>query len=441
MQVMLGLDDWLALELPRLLRESSAEGIQRVVMLATLASGLLRQVEDAPGEPVDLTPPEASVVDALQGDLQRLPTQLAFVQREEGFGQWLELAALAEQLQLDGIARLMLDALRRAQGRITTHSTGGQSAEQRERVGVCWTRRGRIDRTAGHLDSALECYQQAIRVARGLPIRDARPLAELGLAALAANRGNFPAAGRRAAALLRSRPAVHTVHRFAAHSLLAFVRRKSGRLLDSMLHGWAAYDLVPLDDIRGLEILLTMSELATELGDLDAAEQGFAAMTHDAIPTRVRISAIVGAANVHLRRTDSRREQRERLVETLTNTAAFSAPPRELTRVLLALAELELADGHILRAAGHAERARLIAHEFRLFEQQFLIEELLRRISSTGLILESSSRNVSTPSTPRGPSTPDATAKPTRLGGSASARHPALSRLLVTASRVKGLER
>lgn len=361
-----------------------------------------------------LMAPDASCCAPLMHELAALPLQLHYVAPDSAFGLWLAIAALAEQKQQLELARTIIDGIRHAVETDAIHESVSL-----ERRAICWSRRGRIARTRGAHDDAFECYFEARRLVRDLPWHDARPVAELGLGVLAAVKGNYPAAERYASAVLKHRPVVPTVHRIGAHHLMTLTKRKRGRPLDALLHGWEAIDMLPADDVRALEVMLSLSEIAIELRDLHAAEMGFASVLEQEGPSRIRLSALVGAVAscVHSNRGDSSsaitvrlRQYQARLVQLLD--AQLS--PRDRCRGLVALAEIHRHFGEHEAAAKATDNASAIAHEFGFFEQQFRLDAFIANLAAP--THPTSSTQPNTPSIPE--------------ERTITKRHPALSRLV-----------
>jgi len=362
--------------------------------------------------------PVQSLVTALHGPLAALPAQLAFVAVDSAFGQWVAIASLAEQRALYEAATDILNGVRTAVERAGETTIAPQEAL--EFRAICWTRRGRVARTLGHHDDALECYVQARRLVKELPWRDARPLAELGLGALAAARGNYPTVARHATNVLKQRPPLPGSHRLGAHMLMALAQRKRGALIEALLNGWAAHDLVPRGDVRALEVLISLSEIAIELHDLDAAEMGFASVLGHDCPVRVRVAALIGAVAscLLLAEADASVEIRTRLNRygvLLQALLDIDLAPHDECRVLFALAGIDRQSGEPSRAAECVERATSIARQVGLFEQQFRLDKFMKQLMRTTphQLHNTADHAVS------------ARARPATTFG----RHPALSRL------------
>lgn len=414
MDVIVGVGDWLACApLARSLEPGSA---RHRGALAVLASTLHLQRH--------LESPAPTLLEQLRDILAMLPVQLAHLEPTMAVAQWLSVAAAAEFVGEGRLAQLVLDDVR---ARLASPDVGVPAVDRQEWIAICWTRRGRLSRIAGHHEDARECYREAIRGIRALPWRDGRPLAELGLSALAASQGNFPAVARHAKAVLRVRPPVAAVHQVAAHQLMALVRKRAGHHLDALLHAWAAFDLVPQGDVRAVELMLSMAEIAVDLADWDAADHGFAAAFRLAGPVRLRVSALVGAVDAQTRRSyagESRANsaQLKTYLRELARLAATDLAPRDAVRVRLALANgAILVGGPADQVTTQLDEAAALATRFQLYEHQFRVDESRARL--------------------RAMTTNDHRERPTRVAAGiagaskAVSRHPALSRLLALSSR------
>jgi len=368
--------------------------------------------------------PERVHCDALADALATLPTQLSAVSGESVFGQWLAIAGLAEQRELHEAARGTIDAVRHAVERADASVVG--STQALEWRAICWTRRGRISRICGHHEDAFECYAQASRLVRSLPWSDARPLAELGLAALSAARGNYPMVARHATLVLKHRPVLSVVHRFGAHLMMALAQRKRGELIDALLHGWAAIDMVPTGDVRALEVMLSLAEIAIELRDVRAAEVVFASVLEHSSPLRVRVSALAGAVAscVRLPSENIRTEIGTRLNRyraLLLQLLELRLAPRDECRTLFALAEIHRHEADLSGAADLTERAGSVARKFGFFEQQFRLDEFETQLMRSPFADSVRSFDAGDESFPPIPAH--------------SVRHPALSRLFKFSTR------
>ena len=338
------------------------------------------------------------VMTQLRGPLEQLPTQFAGIPSDSAMGDWLNIASLAEFLQAPQLADILLVELivRLAPQRAGQVHGYGQS-ERAEIAALCWTRRGRVARTQGRFDDAEACYDTALRLA-GRLWRDARPLATLGLAALAANRGNIPAAERLALQVLERGSQVFPLYRVPAHQLMTFTLRRRGSLLDALLHGWHAFDLLDADDYRRDELLITMSEIALAYGDLESAARGFSAVRLATLPVRIRIPALVGTLDVAVQHMSTLRRRAAVGGDVAIATAARSSvlaarvpllilldgalSPGDGLLAMIALGEAAIELGERDDAMVWIAKAAHIADQHGFHEKRFHVDTLRARIES-----------------------------------------------------------
>lgn len=375
MDVILGVGDWLSVALAEF--PDDHQGTAELAALVALASRAQQQVE--------LELPPSALVSVLTGPSSALPLQLAHIDPGSSFGQWMAVAATAEHLGYVRLAQLLVDSIRMT---LESIAVRGAAADPMiaEYCAICWCRRGRISRIAGQLEDARGFYLQACALLPQRSWLDARALAELGLCAVAADHGNFPEIVRRASRLLRQEPMPAAPHRFAAHHFLALAQRRRGRLVDALLHGWAAFDLVPVGDVRRPELLITLAEIALALGDLEAAEHGFATVAQGASVPRVRVSAIVGAIQAQVRRLGSGDRGRDAVallrvrMTTLAALIGGALAPRDEARALLALADAHEALHERKLATVCTAAAASIAARYQLYELQFRADTGVHRL-------------------------------------------------------------
>lgn len=283
-----------------------------------------------------LIQPRLSLLAAVHEDVAEVPMEYAFVHPSTAFFRWMQLSALAEQLAEPRLARLIVEL-------VSERLESGVDAAELEALCAC--RRGRIARMNGDLDVAEAHYQEAARVVRRLPWRDARPRAELGLATLAGARGNYPAVRTIVTRLLAHRPRVHAAHRLVTYQISAIARRKSGDFLGSLLDNWSAFDLCASDDPRRNELVVVMAETALDIGDGAAATRAFASVTLERLPLRLQASVHIGhlraaLLNPHaLQGAATGTPSMKRLERQARAVLEQPLGPQDRTRVLLALAE------------------------------------------------------------------------------------------------------
>lgn len=413
--MLLGTSDWLRAQ-PEGAQTGDSARDERLGVIVVLAASLEQEVE--------LTTPPRWLTDRLHGEIVALPPQFGCLDATDPVGGWLLVAAVAEDLGAAGLAVVIINRL----VELLTSPAGAAArftkAEKRERLGMCWARRGRLSRIAGHLDDAEECYREAARLASRKPWCDAYPLALVGLSLLALNRGNMPEGERHARAILRHRPRVHAMYGLQAHQMLAYTNRRRGSLLDALLHAWEAFDLLDRDDFRRDELVLVMAEIAAEFGDLDAAANGFASVRLSHARARIRIPALSGALNVAIRRFSENRTQESRTaladhLQALDVQRNEMLAPNDRMIALLAVVEGALTLGELILATSRLAEAEEVARVYGYFEKQFRVEALQRLL-----------RELKTAAAVPTQSDPDGTRNATeQQRESTTFRHPALLRL------------
>lgn len=375
-----------------------------------------------------LAAPSSLALDVVQREMTALPPQLAAVDAQSPFAIWMSVAALAEHYGAYRLAQLVVDGVRELVLAEYARTVDAQTRAQRdELVAICWARRGRIARMAGAFDDAIECYSQAARDSRKHPWNDAGPLAELGLATVSAIRGNIPDVERRAIALLARQPQIFPMYRVHAHQFLVLVKRKRGAFIDALLHAWSAYDLLSTDDFRRHELVGAMAEIALDIGDVDAASNGFDAVLATDVNDRIRVSSLAGAVQVCLRRRqagdgEGNITRLQSLMSSLQTMLERNLSPNDRATALIALAEAEAGLGDRDAASRWLVAAAETAADAKLFERQFQIEALQATLRAPTASPLSSAKTIDVKTTTWSGVPEHASAR----GGT---RHPALARL------------
>lgn len=380
----------------------------------------------------ELSMPTSRALDVVQSEMAALPPQLAAVDAQSPFAVWMSVAALAEHYGAYRLAQLIVDGVR---GLVQTDPALVVDAQARARreelVAICWARRGRIARMAGAFDDAIECYAQAARSSGRRAWKDAGPLAELGLATVAAIRGNIPEVETRATALLARHPQILPMYRVHAHQFLVLVKRKQRAYIDALLHAWAAFDLLGTTDFRRHELIGAMAEIALDHGDVDAASNGFDAVLATDVNDRIRVSSLAGSVHVCLRRQQTGRgqEQTERLqalTSSLRMMIAGNLSPNDRATSLMALGEATTALGDHDAAARWLTAAAETAADAKLFERQFQIEALQAKLRATLQEIVASGPSHAERASAMNTTLSDS---PTLESERGQTRHPALTRL------------
>lgn len=219
---------------------------------AALLLSVLRAARSLPSIP-------RAISNSIATSARHLPPQTASMRERSRFVSWIDAAAVLES---QGLWQASWDLLH-----LLLELTGDDTADDVSRRAFLHARLGRVARVAGNVEDAEEWYRDAYRISLRLPSDhqwdDARPHALLGLCILSVGRGNYAKGKSFAMRVLRAQaPALYQVQ---AHLVLALIERKQGRLNRALEMLWNAFDLIPADDVRQIDILITLAETATEL--------------------------------------------------------------------------------------------------------------------------------------------------------------------------------
>jgi tetratricopeptide (TPR) repeat protein len=155
--------------------------------------------------------------------------------------------------------------------------------------------RARIARKLGDRDAAEALYAEVRTWGGGLPEMQAR--ADIGDAMLARERGNLPAMRSHFTSALENARACDSNELIAkAHHGMMLAAANSKRFDEALLHAWAAFRDVRGDTMRESEALLNVAQAAFDLGHPDVALHTFALALARALPKRLELPALGGAA-------------------------------------------------------------------------------------------------------------------------------------------------
>lgn len=274
---------------------------------------------------------------------QRIPRLVAHRAHD-----WLECVSLADYLGdfdlawalLDEIERLLRADFPRALER--DRNVDASTADARNLLAISYARRGRVTRQRGDTDAARDWYLEGLRIVAGAPEEDGWAQCAIGLAACAHLMGNFPEAMRWSTQVLRVSPPPADTEQCSAHHIMAACFRRRGDLAKALGHAWAAYDLVDAEDDRRVQCLIGVSEIALEMGHIDAAENGFQVVLEQPQPERLRIPARIGMLSASVARwtqaiTPDVRLVRQRIETLLTEVRACQSPFERANALVAAL--------------------------------------------------------------------------------------------------------
>lgn len=226
--------------------------------------------------------------------VEQLQPQIGPLGADMTVRMWVNAAAIIEAHGFHDVAVDLIEELRRVLASDRTDD------EARAFDAFLWTRRGRIARLAAQLDDAEECYREALR--RTPPHKtslwwsDVVSNAWIGLSILAVGRGNYPLAHLEARKLLV--PQVPPSQQVQGHLLLALILKKRRRFGAALAHVWQAFDLLPGTDPRRADTLVTLGEIAADVGEWESALHARLAALALPILPRVAVAALTGVLGV-----------------------------------------------------------------------------------------------------------------------------------------------
>jgi tetratricopeptide (TPR) repeat protein len=352
----------------------NAESAEPLAQIAFLTAALHR------ADRLPVLPANARA--ALSDAWVRIPLQASALGDSHPAGDWLQIAAWAEMQQCTDLAWELLEG-------ITRHANG-----QAELLALCDCQRGRMLRVQGHLDEAAAFYEAAVRRTRTVVGSDVWARALSGWSNVYIDRGNYPAAERCLRRAL-GRPA-SVVTRTNLWMGLAIVRRNRGDAVDAMLCAWNAFDLTAPDTPLRADLLVSLAECASELGNWSAAAHGFEQAYRAAHTTRVRIAAAVGMVRARRRELEAGTAA-TRDGHGLSSAMAFldavlgeSPGPHERALALLSRVETGLVLRTIHQASDPArlisalEEARVLSERHGFHEFRIRVDELERHLLAVG---------------------------------------------------------
>jgi hypothetical protein len=165
--------------------------------------------------------------------------------------------------------------------------------------------RGRFAWKRGDHVTAFERYRRVRAIARRIGSAELDVRADVGFAVVARLRGNYPASRRAAGRAVRLGE-MYGLTRLAAlgHQSLMIAAAVAGDLNTALHHSWLAYGDVRGDVVDEAAHLVDTAQLFFEAGHVELAAAGFAAVLERAIPDRVRLPALGGAALAAARHGD-----------------------------------------------------------------------------------------------------------------------------------------
>jgi tetratricopeptide (TPR) repeat protein len=286
------------------------------------------------------------------------------------------VAADAEEAGAVILAREILADIRQ----LTSH------ARPLER-GLVLLQLGRIARTLGDLDGALDLLHAAGDLGRAEGVPELLVREAVGEAVVARTRGNYPAARALFERALEGASALGLADVIGlSHHGLMIVTAEAGEFDTALRHGWRALSSARSQRSREAEMVANLAELCVRAGYDAAALGGFAAALARTSAPRIRLPALAGIAEAAARLGDaSRVDTAARAIES----EASHVFPYETARALLSLARARRILGDHTAADAAAERAAVIARAHGFFEVTHRIEHDARpkpaALSTAGL--------------------------------------------------------
>lgn len=246
---------------------------------------------------------------------------------------------------------------------------------------------GRIARTLGDLNGALDFLHAAGDLGRADGVPELLVREAVGEAVVARTRGNYPAARALFERALEGASAIGLADVIGlSHHGLMIVTAEAGEFDTALRHGWRALSSARSQRAREAEMVANLAELCARAGYDAAALGGFAAALARSAAPRLRLPALAGTAEAAARLGDaSRVEAAARTIES----EASHVFPYETARALLSVARARRTLGDAVAADAAAERAAVIARAHGFFEVTHRIEHDARpkpaALSTAGL--------------------------------------------------------
>ena len=231
-------------------------------------------------------------------------------------GPLLDAAPPADRRVLGPRVRLLCEqiedagAIHLADALVSTYLVSGDEIDALERGRIA-ALRGRFAWKQGDHVTAHERYRRVRAIARRIGSTELEVRAAVGFAVVARLRGNYPASRTAARQAVRLGEA-HGLSRLAAlgHQSLMIAAVVAGDLNTALHHSWLAYADVRGNAVEEAERLVDTAQLFLDAGHVELAAAGFAAALERALPDRVRLPAVGGAALAAARQDDKRTVRR-----------------------------------------------------------------------------------------------------------------------------------
>jgi tetratricopeptide (TPR) repeat protein len=353
-------------------RERFGEEDARWIVVAHLASSLAGRAGDAvlaaSAALAERERQATSGADAADGGTVVAPELAAALDAARG-GSWAPLAVAVtdaalrmEQAGAWLLAATTLSALRRAVGADAEPLLVGRAVAQ-------W---GRVERFLGAFDVARDLYDEAARLGRRHDIPELVVRAELGRAALARARGNYPEARAGFQRGLR-RAERHRLGELTglAHQGLLIAAAVARDFDTALVHGWAALAQVAGEPTKEAPVLSNLATVCLDAHEDEAALRGYQAAAVRTRDVRTWLSATSGAAAAAGRL--GRRDLVDAYAAAVERALASEDTPYERAWHLLTLSDAYRDLGVAERSAAYWERGIALAraHGFAELEHEY----------------------------------------------------------------------
>ena len=187
-------------------------------------------------------------------------------------------------------------------------------------------KRARVAWKLGLLEEAEGRYRMVERIGRRKQNAELKARAEIGFAALAQLRGNYPDVRRHArrAVRLAEQTGLRSLIR-NAHTGMLVAAGVARSLDEALVHGWEVYRASLGDPIREAEVLQNLGQALLDSGHTDVARAVFSSVVSREVPPRVLLPALGGLA---LSSADARHRESVRWAARQTRSIDERAVPR-----------------------------------------------------------------------------------------------------------------
>jgi tetratricopeptide (TPR) repeat protein len=248
---------------------------------------------------------------------------------------------------------------------------------------------GRISRTLGDLDSAVDYFKAAGNLGRATGTRELEIREAAALAVVARTRGNYPSARELFERALDGAQELGLAEVTAlAHQGLMIVTAEAGDFDTAIRHGWQAFSAARAEGAREAEVLGNLAQLCAKAGYDAAALGAFTAALVRTDAPRLRLPILAGiVASAGRLRNATRVADAELAIAA----EASDAYPFETSGAWLAVARARRAIGDREAGDAAAETAAVIAHAHKFYEITHKLEQEVPRpqvpLADAGLVV------------------------------------------------------